>query len=228
MTTQPCKADRYAGSLVRLTILDPENDSKDWARWNQNSEYQQLSNSGPATLWSPKLIQEWVEKHMDEVYLFTIRTLTNDQAIGDIDLSGIDWVTGNCWVGIGIGDQEYWGKGYGTEAMKLILRFAFEALNLRRVSLTVFSYNPRAYHSYLKAGFKEEGRQRQWMLRSGERHDLIFMGILRDEWEAMQNTESVRQESVRQESVRQESDRLEPDQQPSAAANHKAPEGNAP
>jgi RimJ/RimL family protein N-acetyltransferase len=101
-----------------------------------------------------------------------------------VDLSGIDWVTGTSWVGIGIGDPDYWGKGYGTEAMQLILEFGFGQLNLRRISLTVFEYNRRAYQSYCKCGFKEEGRQRQWMQRGGERHDLIFMGILREEWEA--------------------------------------------
>ena len=71
-------------------------------------------------------------------------------------------------------------------AMNLALRFAFDCLNLRRVNLDVFEYNQRAYLSYIKCGFKEEGRMRQWMQRGGERFDLIFMGILREEWEARQ------------------------------------------
>jgi len=89
-------------------------------------------------------------------------------------------------VGIGIGEREYWGKGYGSDAMNLILRFAFETLNLKRVSLTVFEYNERAVHSYEKCGFRPEGRLRQWMQRAGQRYDLIFMGILREEWEVLQ------------------------------------------
>lgn len=176
----------FEGRLVRLAIFDPERDSEHLARWNQDSEYQQLLSSGPSTLWSPKQIKEWIEKHYDEMYSFTIRILADDQVIGNLELSGIQWTVGDAWVGIGIGERDYWGKGYGSDAMNLILRFAFETLNLKRVSLTVFEYNQRAVHSYEKCGFRTEGRLRQWMQRAGQRYDLIFMGILREEWEALQ------------------------------------------
>lgn len=175
----------FTGKLVRLTAFDPEKDAEYLARWNQDSQFQQLSSSGPAKLWSPKEIKEWMEKHIDEMFSFTIRSLEDDRVIGNVDLSGIDWVAGNSWVGIGIGAREDWGKGYGTDAMNLILQFSFEQLNLKRVSLTVFSYNERAAASYRKVGFREEGRLRQWMQRGGERFDLIFMGVLREEWEAV-------------------------------------------
>jgi RimJ/RimL family protein N-acetyltransferase len=66
--------------------------------------------------------------------------------------------------------------------MRLIVRYGFEALHLRRISLDVFDYNPRAFHSYLKAGFKEEGRLRGYVHRDGQRWDMIYMGILREEW----------------------------------------------
>ena len=176
----------FEGKFVRLAIFEPERDSEPFARWNQDSEYQQLLSSGPSTLWTPKQIKEWIEKHFDEMYSFTIRTREDDRTIGNLDLSGINWPAGDAWVGIGIGEREYWGKGYGTDAMNLILRFAFETLNLKRVSLTVFEYNERAVHSYEKCGFQPEGRLRQWMQRAGQRYDLIFMGILREEWEALQ------------------------------------------
>jgi len=180
----------FTGKMVRLASVDPEHDSKLFTQWSQDSEYQQLLNSDPAVLYSPKQVQEWMEKHYQEMYAFTIRTLEDDQVIGFLDMSGIDWVSGNAWVGIGIGPREYWGKGYGTDAMNVLLRFAFEQLNLRRVSLNVFEYNERAAHSYKKAGFKEEGRLRQWMQRGGERYDLIYMGILREEWEALHPVEA--------------------------------------
>lgn len=176
----------FEGKFVRLTVFEPERDSEPFARWNQDSEYQQLLSSGPSTLWTPKQIKEWIEKHFDQMYSFTIRAREGDRAIGNLDLSGINWPAGDAWVGIGIGEREYWGKGYGTDAMNLILRFAFETLNLKRVSLTVFEYNERAVHSYEKCGFQPEGRLRQWMQRAGQRYDLIFMGILREEWEALQ------------------------------------------
>jgi RimJ/RimL family protein N-acetyltransferase len=175
----------FTGKLVRLTAYDSEKDAEMMSRWGLNSEFSQLSNSDPAYMWHPKQIKEWLEAHLGELYYFTIRALSDDKVIGNVDLGGVDWAAGNCWVGIGIGEQEYWGKGFGTEAMKLALGFAFGQLNLNRVSLTVFSYNLRGYRSYCKCGFKEEGRQRQWMQRGGERYDLIYMGILREEWEAI-------------------------------------------
>ena len=183
----------FTGKLVRLVAFDPEKDAEYLARWNQDSHFQQLASSGPAKLWTAKEMKEWLEKHADELYNFTIRTLDDDRVVGNIDLSGMNWVTRDSWVGIGIGAREDWGKGYGTDAMNLILQFAFESLNLNRVSLTVFEYNERAVASYRKAGFREEGRQRQWMQRGGERFDLIYMGVLREEWEAAQNFTTIQQ-----------------------------------
>lgn len=188
------KGKEFAGKLVRLVAFDPEKDTEAMARWNRSSEYQQLLDSNPAAVHSPASMKEWMEKHANELYNFGIYAIEDDLLIGQVDLSGVDWVARNCWVGIGIGDPAYWGKGYGSDAMNEILRFGFEWLNLNRVSLTVFEYNERAYRSYLKCGFKEEGRLRQWMQRSGERFDLIFMGILREEWMACQ--EKTKQEAV--------------------------------
>lgn len=179
----------FAGRLVRLVAYDLDKDFETMARWNRDSEYQQLLDSGPAQLWTPKNMKEWWEKHIDELYGFTIHTLEDDRVIGIVDLGGINWVNRDSWVGIGIGERDYWGKGYGTDAMRLIVRFGFEQLNLNRITLNVFGYNQRAIQSYLKCGFKEEGRLRQWMQRGGERHDLVFMGILRKDWELAQPAE---------------------------------------
>ena len=85
---------------------------------------------------------------------------------------------------IGIGEPDAWNKGYGSEAMRLMLRYGFEELNLNRVSLGVFSANPRGIRSYEKCGFVHEGRMREFARRDGQYWDLVFMGILREEWEA--------------------------------------------
>jgi RimJ/RimL family protein N-acetyltransferase len=69
--------------------------------------------------------------------------------------------------------------------MRVMLRYAFRELNLHRVTLTVFEYNPRAIRSYEKAGFVVEGRLRNWLNREGRRWDMIHMGILREEWETL-------------------------------------------
>lgn len=180
--------DLFKGDLVRLSAEEPETMVESYTRWARNSEYLRQLDSGPARLWSPQKVKEWLEKDLEEelekqtFHWFGIRTLAGERLIGDIALDGIDWANGDSFVGISIGEKADWNKGYGTDAMRLILRYAFSELNLRRVSLTVFEYNPRGLRSYLKAGFTEEGRLRQYLHREGRRWDMIFMGILREEW----------------------------------------------
>lgn len=180
-------ANLFTGKLVRLVTIDPDQHAEVIASWGKDSEYQRLLGSDICTLFTAKLMKEWWEK--EEVgYEFMILTQTGDKPIGFLGLSGVNWSAGDAWVGIGIGERDYWGKGYGTEAFNLLLAFGFRELNLRRISLSVFEYNPRAIRSYEKLGFQQEGRQREWLNRGGKRWDLIFMGILRQEWEALQPT----------------------------------------
>ena len=85
--------------------------------------------------------------------------------------------------GIGIGERSDWGKGYGTDAMRLILRYAFIELNLYRVSLDALGSNARAIRSYEKCGFVREGELRDAARYDGQYVGEVYMGILRDEWE---------------------------------------------
>ena len=85
-------------------------------------------------------------------------------------------------LGIVIGEKEYWGKGYGTEAVKTMLRYAFHELGLNRVELETYSFNPRAQRCYERAGFRREGVRRGALYRDGKFHDIIIMGILREEF----------------------------------------------
>lgn len=178
--------DLFTGKLVRLAGVDPEETSKSFAQWNRDSEYMRLLASEPPRLHSPKSIKEWVEKEIekgpDANFWFTVRALEDDRLLGDVGLTVINWGSREAFVGIGIGAREFWGKGYGTEAMQLTLRYAFTELNLRRVSLSVFEFNPRAIRSYQKAGFRLEGRQRQAIQREGRRWDILYMSILQEEW----------------------------------------------
>jgi RimJ/RimL family protein N-acetyltransferase len=178
--------DVFTGKLVRLSAVDPEEMSKAFSRWNRDSEYVRLLSSSARPMQSAKSMAKWMEKEAEEMspagYFFSIRTLVGDKLIGGLSLEVVNWPGRDAFVGLGIGETEYWSKGYGTDVMNVLLRFAFTEINLRRVTLTVFEYNPRAIRSYEKAGFRHEGHLRNYLNREGRRWNELYMGILREEW----------------------------------------------
>src|SRR5207248_8135078 len=95
-----------------------------------------------------------------------------------------DWTGRTCELGIGIGDAAYRGKGYGRDAMRVLLAYAFGLRNLRKIWLGVDADNELAVRCYRACGFVEEGRLRQHVSRTGQYGDFLFMGLLSDEWEA--------------------------------------------
>ena len=181
-------AGMLEGNLVRLTVEEPAVSAVAFAHWSHDSEYLRLLDSSPTNLFSEKQLIDWIQKDQEKeppaFYTFQIRTLEDDCLVGFIGLDGTAFPHGDMFVGIGLGEREFWGRGYGTDAMKVILRFAFHEMNLRRISLNTFEYNPRAIRSYEKAGFIHEGRVKKYLWREGQRWDLIYMGILREEWDA--------------------------------------------
>jgi RimJ/RimL family protein N-acetyltransferase len=108
-----------------------------------------------------------------------------DRLIGATGLHRIDARNRHAMFGLMIGDRSAWGKGFGTEVTHLMVRYAFEALNLNRVWLQVYEYNERALRVYEKVGFRTEGRLRQENFRDGRYWDTVVMGVLREEWEAV-------------------------------------------
>lgn len=113
---------------------------------------------------------------------FVIANKEDEEFIGQIDLVKIDWINRIASLGIVIGNTENLGKGYGSEAIKLIQEFAFNRLNLHKIELEVREYNHRAIACYKKCGFVEEGRIRQNHFIDGKYTDTLLMGILKSEW----------------------------------------------
>ncbi len=178
----------FIGKLVRLEPAEPELADELIAKWNSDSEFSRLFDSDPPRLRTPKQMREWLEKNISKYNFWVIRKLEDDQPLGTFDMSAFDWAARHAWVGIGIGERDYWGKGYGSDAMRIVIRYAFREMNLNRINLTVFEYNTRAIRSYEKLGFKIEGSERQWLNREGRRWDMLHMGLLRKEWEALEET----------------------------------------
>lgn len=183
--------DLFRGELVRFTLEEPETRAKAEVRWQRDSEFHRLLDSDPLRLNSEKKIKEWFEKQAEdgfkpERYSFSVYTLAEDKYIGFLGL-WMNLIHREAWVGLGIGEREFWSKGYGTDMMKLCQQYVFAELGMERLSLGLFEYNPRALRSYEKCGFRFEGRTRKDLMREGKHYDSLWMGILREEWLQMQN-----------------------------------------
>jgi RimJ/RimL family protein N-acetyltransferase len=174
----------YRGERVRLAAPVAE-DAQSFARWNEDSEYMRQMDTDFAR---PRSVQDYEEmtKSMrsgENSMLFHVRTLDDDRLIGFIAIHNIEWNNAAGLISIGIGDPEYRGKGYGSEALQLAMNYAFNELNLYRLGLDVIGDNKRAIRAYEKLGFKHEGAMRKAVHRDGVRVDRLTMGILREEWE---------------------------------------------
>ncbi len=171
------------GERVWLTMLERA-DAATMARWEYDNEYLRLLDASPAQPRSEEMIVRWIDTATKSPndFTFGIRLLQSDELIGWIQLDGVNWQHRTSYIGIGIGNRDFWGQGYGTEALDLMLQFAFNEINLHRVFLSVFSYNERAIHVYQKLGFQREGSYREHIERDGRRYDMAFYGLLAHEW----------------------------------------------
>ena len=173
------KGDRIKLGPVKREYIDS------YLKWLNDPEITQYLNMfRPLTRM---MEEDWIEnlKNRNDTIVFAIIIPDENDVekfIGNCGLHAIDWKNRVGEVGIMIGEKEYQGKGYGTEAMELLLEYGFKTVNLNRIQLRVYEFNSRAINSYNKIGFVEEGRMRQAMFINGEYHDMIFMSILQEEW----------------------------------------------
>ncbi|MBN1267804.1 MAG: GNAT family N-acetyltransferase [Anaerolineales bacterium] len=135
-------------------------DEEDW--------YQNMRKSPPA----------------ERAFAIDIRDGNGWTHIGSCSFLHVDQINSLAEIGISIGEKKQWGKGYGTEVVRLLLKVAFETLNLNRVYLRVYEKNMRGIRTYEKAGFVLEGRLREARFSEGSYQDVLIMGVLRSEWTA--------------------------------------------
>ena len=131
----------------------------------------------PMTLWEEK---EWVKSQkssQDGSYNFAIEDIETKKYIGGCGIQEVNWLSRVATVGIMIGDKEYWGKGYGTDAMKVLMNFIFNNMNIRKIRLSTFSFNMRARKSYEKCGFEVEGILKDEIFKDGKYYDEIIMSV---------------------------------------------------
>jgi RimJ/RimL family protein N-acetyltransferase len=179
----------FAGEHICLAPIDHEKDPEIESKWTHDAGYMRMLSPDPVRPLSAARLKkkyESIEKEQDESrnsFYFTIRMREDDRLIGFAHLSWIEWTNGNAWIRMGIGEADARGHGYGSQALDLLLRYAFAELNLYRLTISIPEYNVVALHVAQKAGFVEEVRRRQALNRDGKRWEMLQLGILRQEWE---------------------------------------------
>jgi RimJ/RimL family protein N-acetyltransferase len=182
------KDSLFEAEHICLAPIQPEKDAIVEARWTQDSEYLRLLDLEPARPSSPELVRkryEAIEKEAEEagrLFYFTIRLRQDDSLIGFARLDVMQWAMAYASLQLGIGDPQQRGKGYGSQVLRLLIRYAFSELNLFHLDADVPEYNRVALRLFQRAGFVEEVCQRQALYRDGRRWDLICLGLLREEW----------------------------------------------
>jgi len=184
----------YDGENICLAPIDYEQDPEIESKWTHDANYLRLLEPAPARPLSKEQVKkkyEEIEKEQDDsrsLIYFTIRMRADDRLIGFTKIYWIEWSNGTAMLQMGIGDPYDRNKGWGTEALQLMLRYSFDECNLYRLTVLIPEYNQTAYHLFQKMGFIEEVRRKEALFRDGRRWDSIHLGILNDEWRINQTT----------------------------------------
>jgi RimJ/RimL family protein N-acetyltransferase len=175
------------GKLVRIRAYE-KSDLDAVMAWINDEEVIRNLGAGPISF---PMSRAQEEKFLEAATLsggdpnqkfFAIETLADRKYIGGIDVRGINWIDRHAEIGITIGDKSYWGKGYGTDAMRTILRMGFDTMGLHRMWLKVLTFNERAIRCYEKCGFRREGILREDRFVEGKYYDGVLMAILESEY----------------------------------------------
>ena len=121
-------------------------------------------------------------ENLTKTHNYSIIEKKNDELLGVCGFMDIDQVNQTAEAGIFIGNKNYWNRGYGTEALTLLLDYGFKALNLHNIMLRVYEYNKRAIKTYEKTGFRQIGVRREALYRDLKWHDIILMDIVPNDY----------------------------------------------
>lgn len=184
------KSAFLVGQKIYLRPFDASDLEGPYLDWLNDHEVTRFMETGqfPTTV---EALQRYVQnagQTPDRVLLAIVEKDT-DTHIGTIKLGPIHWIHRRADLGIMIGDKQRWGRGYGREALDLVLAYGFGRLNLNKITLGVYADHIAAVKLYEGLGFKIEGTLRKQLFRDGEYCDKHVMGILRDEYEGRRTTE---------------------------------------
>ena len=173
------------GEKVRLRPFT-DDDVPQLYRWFNDREvlhWLQLSEDPPELMQSMDAHHERWQRIRDDAGQQSWLIETKEgRPIGEIGLLDIHPTHHRAELGIVVGEKEYWNRGYGTDAIRCLLRHAFGEVGLRRVGLIVDEDNDRAIRCYENCGFAREGLLRGYRLRDGQPINMWVMGLLREDW----------------------------------------------
>lgn len=186
---------KLVGDRCYLSPCSPE-DADKWAEWLNDPEVTIPLGDEAYTTYGLERAREDVSDTVQRgQHVFTIVDLATEAPIGRCLLFAVEPVDRSAMLGIFIGEKAYWGRGYGQEATRLLLDYAFNLLNLNNVMLGAFSFNERALPCYRKVGFKEIGRRREARIVAGRKYDLVLMDLLAHEFAALYGSRLAPQEA---------------------------------
>jgi len=176
----------FEGKLVRLAAPDVDRDVATESEWTHNANFMRLMYAEPMHPLSPNAMRKKREAEAQDPrrnqFFYSIRALADDRMIGLARLGRIEWNNGTSRILLGIADENDRGRGYGSDALNLLLNFAFNELNLYRVNASTAEYNEPALAFLQKNNFAIEVRRREAIQRDGKYWDLIMLGLLREDW----------------------------------------------
>jgi RimJ/RimL family protein N-acetyltransferase len=178
----PAIPEQLEGRLVVLHRHRPE-DLSTISSWYRDPDLARLTRYSLRPMSDVEIERFFATRLLPASALaYGIHERHSGRLVGLTTFSALDPDNGSVLFHITIGERDVWGRGLGTESTELMLELAFERLGLHRVGLSVFAFNLRAIRAYQKAGFREEGRLREAIVRDGRRWDEVVMGVLRDDW----------------------------------------------
>jgi len=170
------------GSKVVLRRHVPEN-LEAFRRWYADPEIARLARYQEAPMRAEEIERFFTARVVGpDALAMAIHERGTDRLVGTCAFSQLDGENGSALYHITIGEKDAWGRGYGTEATRLMLDHAFGVLTLHRVALFVFEFNERAIRTYQRCGFVIEGRSRESIYRDGQWWDELAMSVLESDW----------------------------------------------
>ncbi|WP_077622341.1 GNAT family N-acetyltransferase [Sediminibacillus massiliensis] len=175
-------ATRLPKVMLRELTLEDVEDRYQWCLDREVTKHLNMPDKYPP--FSRNETKKWIQMCMDKTNGYEQKAIITDNGIhiGWIDLKNIDRLNKHAELGLAIGEKSYWGKGYGLSAMKEMLQWGFNQLQLNKVWLRVEVDNEKAINSYRRMGYVEEGILRQDRLRNGLFVDRLRMSILKNEF----------------------------------------------